>query len=70
MKHFSKKFVISRVFMVKGPEISFVIYRKFVKPRVRRTDRIYKEFVRQNSRDQAFGSLYWDVRYIGILLYI
>ena len=25
MKHFSKKFVISRVFMVKGPEIGFVI---------------------------------------------
>ena len=25
MKHFSKKFVISRVFMVKGPEIWFVI---------------------------------------------
>ena len=25
MKHFSKKFVISRVFMVKGPEIRFVI---------------------------------------------
>ena len=25
MKHFSKKFVISRVFMVEGPEIWFVI---------------------------------------------
>ena len=25
MKHFAKKFVISRVFMVKGPEIWFVI---------------------------------------------
>ena len=25
MKHFSKKFVISRVFMVKGPEMWFVI---------------------------------------------
>ena len=25
MKHFSEKFVISRVFMVKGPEIWFVI---------------------------------------------
>ena len=25
MKHFSKKFVILRVFMVKGPEIWFVI---------------------------------------------
>ena len=38
MKHFSKKFVISRVFMVKGPEIWFVISksslnRGFVKPR-------------------------------------
>ena len=34
MEHFSKKFVISRVFMVKGPEIGS-LYRKFVKPRVR-----------------------------------
>ena len=25
MKYFSKKFIISRVFMVKGPEIRFVI---------------------------------------------
>ena len=38
MKHFSKKFVISRVFMVKGPEIWFryiesSFNRGFVKPR-------------------------------------
>ena len=45
--------------MVKGPEIRFVISK------VHQTERIYKGFVGQNSRDQTFGSLYREVRYIG-----
>ena len=54
--------------MVKGPKNSS-LYQKIVKPRVRETERIYKKIVRQNSRDQTFGSLYREVRYIRGSLY-
>ena len=58
-------------FLAKGPEKESLLYRKFVKLRVRSNERFYKELVSQNSRDQSFGSLYILLghRYTGIQLY-
>ena len=35
----------------------------------RYTERAYKEIVSQTSREQIFGWLHWEVRYIGDSLY-
>ena len=54
---------------MKGPKNLIRNIESWLYPGVRYTERIFKEFVRQNPRDQTFSSLCRKVRYIRGSLY-